>query len=73
MEISVTGVAILLAFLAVVIWQSVSRPMTGSELRRRLKALDDGHTGQDTTWASRGGRRVVERRQSQPVIGRSHA
>ena len=43
--------------------------MTGSELRRRLKALDDGHTGQDATWASRGGRRVVERRQSQPVIG----
>ena len=44
--------------------------MTGGELRRRLKALDDGHTGQDATSASRGGRRVVERRQSQSGIGR---
>ena len=70
MEISVTGAAILLTFLAVVVWRLVRRPMTGTELRRRVKALDDGHTGQDATWASRGGRRVVERRQSQPVIGR---
>ena len=44
--------------------------MTGSELRRRLKALNDGQTGRDATWASRGVRRVVERHQSQPVIGR---
>ena len=70
MEISVTGAAILLALLAVVVWQSVRRPMTGSELRRRLKALNDGHTGQDATRVSKGGRRVIERRQSQPVIGR---
>ena len=26
--------------------------MTGSELRRRLKALNDGQTGRDATWAS---------------------
>ena len=44
--------------------------MTGSELRRRLKALNDGQTGRDATMASRGVRRVVERHQSQPVIGR---
>ncbi len=45
MEISLTGAAILLAFLAVVVRQSVRRSMTGTELRRRLKALDDGHIG----------------------------
>ena len=69
MEISLPDVAILIALLAVVVWQLVRRPITGSELRRRLKALDDAHTGQDATWASKGGWRVVERRQPQPVIG----
>ena len=44
--------------------------MTGSELRRRLKALDNKHTEQDAAWPSRGWRRVVARRTSQPVIGR---
>ena len=70
MEYFLTCAAILLVFLAVVMWQSVRRPMTGSELRWRLKALNDGHTGRDATGASRGVRRVVERRQLQPVIGR---
>ena len=50
MEISLTGAAILFAFLAVVVWQSFGRSMTGTELRRRLKALEDrqhwtGHHG----------------------------
>ena len=42
--------------------------MTGSELRRRIKALDN--TEQDAAWPSRGWRRVVERRTSQPMIDR---
>ena len=56
--------------LAVAVWQSVRRPMTGSELRRRIKALDNRYTDQDAARPSRGWRRGGERRKSQPVIGR---
>ena len=44
--------------------------MTGSELRRRIKALDNRYTDQDAARPSRGWRRGGERRKSQPVIGR---
>ena len=44
--------------------------MTGSELRRRLKALDNKHTELNAAWPSTGWRRVVARRTPQPVIGR---
>ena len=68
MELLLAGVAMLL--LAVAVWQSVRRPMTGSELRRRIKALDNRYTDQDAARPSRGWRRGGERRKSQPVIGR---
>ena len=53
--------------LAVAVWQSVRRPMTGSELRRRIKALDNRYTDQDAARPSRGWRRG--RRASQVTAG----
>ena len=68
MESYLTGAAILLAVLTVVMWRSVRRPMTRNELRRRIQALDERSGGQDATWVSRGSR--VWRR-PRPMIGRS--
>ena len=69
MEILLAGAVILL--LAVAVWQSVRQPMPGSELRRRIKALDNRHTELAAAGPSRGWRRVVARRKAQPMIGRA--
>ena len=67
MESFLTGAAILLVALTVVVWRSVRRPITRNELRRRIQALDERSGGQDATWVSRRSR--VGRR-LQPIIGR---
>ena len=64
MRILLTGVAIPLPFFAVVVSQSVNRPMTHRELGERINVLHKHNTRDQTAGRSGWRQRVVERRQS---------